>query len=112
MCELNLYIKDKPKCDDSARKMDKITVIAADIGKQLAYLINRKQDSDYRGDEESETEILLVETQIASYSASSSEEEELVKFQAPRFSKFYMGIGNQDHFWKINTLRDRSVTDN
>ena len=107
MCELNLYIKDKPKCDDSAPKMDKITVIAADIGKRLVYLINRKEDSDYRGNEESETEILLVETQLASYSASSSAEEEPVKIQAPRSSKFgrkfYMGIGNQDNFWEINT---------
>ena len=99
-----MYIKDKQiQCDDSARKTDKITVIAADIGKRLAYLINRKADSDYRGDEESETKILLVETQIASYSASSNEEEELVKFQAPRSSNFYMRIGNQDNFWEINT---------
>ena len=85
--ELNLYIKDKQiQCDVSARKMDKITVIAADIGKRLAYLINRKEDSDSSSDEESETEI--VETQIASDSASSSEEEEPVKIQAARSSKF------------------------
>ena len=97
--ELDLYIKDKKLAlPESARKHDKVTIIAGDIAKRLAY--NLHQQTQHAASDENATASSsdeFDEQEINSASSSSEESAEEVLVQPQQLSRYGRRQGN----WKI-----------